>query len=154
MESSDGEPLVTSISDFYVGFPYERLPQNGWLSLTLRPDTVVLLIAFYMISESLLKTLMNAVGLNGKSQGFRTFVAAHNLALAIFSLVVAVNSWSVLVSHVLERGWKATYCDPDGTLWKSGLGAWSIIFYISKFYEFIDTWILVIKVSRLERTLP
>lgn len=40
-----------------------------------------------------------------------------------------------------------TYCDPNGTLWgqSTGFGAWSYIFYISKYWEFVDTWILVLK---------
>jgi hypothetical protein len=40
----------------------------------------------------------------------------------------------------LERGVFDSYCDPEGHHWKSGLGAWSFIFYISKYYEFVDTW--------------
>jgi hypothetical protein len=40
-----------------------------------------------------------------------------------------------------------TYCDPKGTLWgqPSGFGAWCLVFYISKYWEFFDTWILVFK---------
>lgn len=37
------------------------------------------------------------------------------------------------------------YCDRDDSLWSAGLGAWTNLFYISKFYEFVDTWILVWK---------
>jgi GNS1/SUR4 family len=40
----------------------------------------------------------------------------------------------------------ATYCDQDGTFWnEGGLGAWATAFYISKYYEFVDTWILIAK---------
>jgi len=148
-ESSDGNPLVISLSDFVVDFPYDRLPENRWLALTLRLEVVLLLIAFYLVSEPLLAALTQKFGLNGKSTAFRTAVAIHNLALAVFSLVVAVNAWNVFSSHYKQRGWKATYCDRDGEFWASGNGTWSIVFYISKYWEFVDTWILVIKVKLL-----
>lgn len=49
--------------------------------------------------------------------------------------------------HSIENRYGAfeNYCDPNGTLWHSGFGAWSVIFYVSKFWEFVDTWILVLK---------
>lgn len=145
LESIDGDPLVTSISGFVIDFPYDRLPENKWLALTMRPESVLLMVAFYLISEPLLKAFIRHFGLTGKSDVFRTAVALHNLALAVFSFVVAVNSWSAVISHFAESGWEATYCDRDGTLWEAGLGTWSTIFYISKFWEFADTWILVVK---------
>ena len=148
-ESSDGQPLVTRISDFVVDFPYDRLPDNKWLALTLRLEVVLLSIAFYLISEPLLKVFATKSGMNGKSTLFRTAVAVHNLALAVFSFVVAVNAWHVFSSHYKQRGWRATYCDQDGEFWASGNGTWSMIFYLSKYWEFVDTWILVIKVCRI-----
>jgi GNS1/SUR4 family len=46
----------------------------------------------------------------------------------------------------LFKGFMATYCDQDGTFWnEGGLGAWATAFYISKYYEFVDTWILIFK---------
>ena len=145
LESRDGDSLVTSISGFVVDFPYDRLPENKWLALTLRPGSVLLLVAFYLISEPLLKVFIWYFGLTGKSSAFRSAVALHNLMLAVFSFVVAIKAWPVVISHFTESGWEATYCDRDGTLWEAGLGTWSIIFYISKYWEFIDTWIIVIK---------
>lgn len=145
-ESSDGKPLVTTISEFAVDFPYDRLPENKWLALSLRLEVVLLSIAFYLLSEPLLRAFVTKFGMNGKSTPFRAFVAFHNLALAVFSFVVAVNAWHVFSSHYKQRGWKATYCDRDGDFWASGNGTWSTIFYLSKYWEFVDTWILVIKV--------
>ena len=152
-ESNDGEPLVSSISDFIVDFPYDRLPGNKWLALSLRLEVVLASILFYLVSEPLLKAFTIKHGMTGKSRTFRTAVAVHNLTLAVFSFVVAVNAWHVYTTHVADRGWEAVYCDRDGAFWKSGNGTWSIIFYISKYWEFIDTWILVIKVMHVTTVL-
>jgi hypothetical protein len=146
-ESNDGEPLVTSLSDFGIDFPHDRLPKNNaWLAAFLRLEVVLASILFYLISEPLLQAITKRTGMTGTCRIFKTAVAVHNLALAVFSLVVAVNAWQTFFSHYAERGWMATYCDRDGEFWKSGNGTWSIIFYLSKYWEFIDTWILVIKV--------
>ncbi len=48
--------------------------------------------------------------------------------------------------HPNRYGAFDTYCDPNGTLWgEAGFGAWTFIFYVSKYWEFVDTWILVFK---------
>lgn len=144
-ESSDGKPLVTSVSHF-VNFPYERLPQNALVAALMRPEVVLGLVLFYLVSKKLLKVVMKAVGFNPENPFFKLFIAAHNLGLAVFSGVCAYNSWPVVLHHLLNRGLMATYCDTDGSLWgEGGLGAWSTVFYISKYYEFVDTWILVLK---------
>ncbi len=50
-----------------------------------------------------------------------------------------------MLQHFFKYGLKAVYCDADGALWSSGLGGWATIFYISKYYEFLDTCVLIIK---------
>lgn len=146
VESIDGEPLVTKISEFVVDFPYDRLPtDNALLAFFLQPKNVVASVLFYLASEPLLQSFTQQYGITGKSSIFRMAVAAHNLALAIFSLLVAINAFQVFSSHYQQYGWNATYCDQDGSFWASGNGTWAIIFYLSKYWEFIDTWILVLK---------
>ena len=145
LESSDGEPLVRSVSDFY-DFPYDRLPKNPWVSPFLRPDMVIGFVLFYLISKPACKVFMQTTSWNPKSEAFRWFIGLHNLALAIFSAACTWNSWPIVLQHLWNRGAFATYCDPDGSLWReAGLGSWATIFYISKYYEFMDTWILVLK---------
>lgn len=50
-----------------------------------------------------------------------------------------------MLQHLYQHGLKETYCDYSGTLWSSGLGGWATIFYISKYYEFLDTFVLIVK---------
>lgn len=143
-DSIDGEPLASNLYDIYGAFPYDRLPENFWLGLFLRPEGMLALLAFYLVSKPLFKAVASTI--NPKGGWFVACVAIHNFGLAVFSAVVAANAWPIVFQHAQQYGWAATYCDPNGTLWgEAGFGTWAFIFYISKFYEFLDTWILVLK---------
>lgn len=112
----------------------------------MRPEVVFFIVIFYLVSKRPLKAVRNAVSFNPKSDEFKLFIAAHNLALAAFSAVCAYNSWPIVMQHLFHRGIFDTFCDVDGSLWGAqGLGAWITIFYVSKYYEFLDTWILILK---------
>ena len=144
-ESIDGKPLATTVSELFSAFPYNRLPSHGLLAPFLRPEVVAVLLIFYLVSKPLLTAFRDAVQLDSRSLVFRSLVGLHNLALAVFSGICAWNSWRIVLQHGVERGFMAVYCDTDGSLWHNGLGAWAVIFYLSKYYEFVDTWILVLK---------
>lgn len=132
-ESKDDLPLATSISDLFVAFPYDRLPSNKIVAWSMRPEVMLGLIIFYAtMSKPLLKQLIKTIDFSGKAAWFTFLVAVHNLSLAVFSAVVAFNAWAIVLIHLRDRGWEATYCDQEGTLWRAGLGAWATIFYISK----------------------
>lgn len=146
--SIDGQPLAVSASDLFTSFPYERLPTNAnVISFFLKPTTPLILIAAYIVSEIyVLPKLCQLLGVNGKNSTFwKVIFALHNLSLAIFSFVVWVNSWPIVMEHVWNNGSLTTLCDQNGSLWSSGLGGWATIFYISKYYEFLDTYVLIIK---------
>lgn len=144
-ESIDGKPLVTNVSELFWDFPYDRLPENEFVAFFLRPDAMLGMAVFYLVSKEPLRRFRDSTCFNPKSDKFISYVALHNLALAVFSAVTMWNSWTVVFSNLQHRGLFATYCDTEGTHWRSGLGAWSTIFYLSKYTEFIDTWILVLK---------
>jgi hypothetical protein len=74
----------------------------------------------------------------------RAFTAAHNLLLCILSLgmylVGAIATYELIEKH----GWTGLYYVPPKDC--KGLFQWAIyLFYLSKFYEFIDTAILALK---------
>lgn len=174
-ESSDGQPLATTVSHLLLWnqFPYHRLSTSHWLiAWSMRPEVVIGLVIFYWISKRPLKALVALLvarrqdnhglvdgastasttkkddGLSS-SPAFRIAVALHNFALALYSGITVLYSWPIVVGHVLEYGVYDTYCDNHKTLWHSGFGAWALLFYISKYYEFVDTWILILKVRFL-----
>lgn len=144
-DSIDGKPLVSKTSELFFNFPYHRLPENPWVAFFLRPEAMLGMALFYLCSKQPLAIIRDRIAFSPKSEGFKNFVAFHNLALAVFSAITAWNSWAVVFSHLVARGFFPTYCDVEGTHWQSGLGAWAIIFYLSKYSEFVDTWILVLK---------
>ena len=151
-ESLDGKPLATSAETLLNdGFPYDRLPKNQLIANSLRPEYVLVALVLYVVAtEPVMKELRAMLQRHyGKSYDahLRTFVGIHNLALAIFSGVAAYNFWVITITHMARYGLTSAFCDVDPSdFWgDSGYGAWSTLFYLSKFYEFIDTFVLVLK---------
>jgi hypothetical protein len=143
--SNDGLPLASHVSDLYWNFPYDRLPSHPFIACLMKPEIMLTLIILYIFSERPMEFLRRLGGGFFKGALFRIFVALHNMALAIFSFVCVSTVLPVVYHHYKQNGFLSIYCDRDGSLWRSGLGAWSILFYFSKYWEFIDTWILVLK---------
>jgi hypothetical protein len=140
-DSMDGKPLTQTVDGLFWNFPYDRLPTNPWIAIWLRPEFMFVMLFFYVvISKPLTVWLRTTIQLDPNSKNLRHCIALHNLGLAIFSFVTAWNAWGIVILHYLEYGVMDSYCDPDGRHWNAGLGAWSFIFYISKYYEFVDTW--------------
>ena len=143
-ESIDGQPLAHSVSELFFDFPYERLPNSKILAFFLRPEGMAAAIAIYIFSKPFVLELQKSI--NPKSQWFRMAIIMHNFCLAVYSAVLAWNCWLIAISEYWYSGVFSTYCDPNGTLWGAGgFGAWAVIYYLSKYYEFLDTWILVLK---------
>eukprot|EP00523_Entomoneis_sp_CCMP467_P003367 CAMPEP_0168752464 /NCGR_PEP_ID=MMETSP0724-20121128/18400_1 /TAXON_ID=265536 /ORGANISM="Amphiprora sp., Strain CCMP467" /LENGTH=284 /DNA_ID=CAMNT_0008800715 /DNA_START=86 /DNA_END=940 /DNA_ORIENTATION=- len=147
-ESVDGKPLATSMKELLPwDFPYERLNDNSPnINLFLRPESVLVFLIFYLNSKPLFQSLYNAIQPTKGKLWFTASVAVHNLGLAVFSAIVAYNSWLIVISHYSNHGFMAVYCDANGSMWQqSGFGAWALLFYLSKYYEFVDSWVLVLK---------
>jgi len=48
--------------------------------------------------------------------------------------------------YIWRNGLYPSLCDVNGELWHGlGFGFWVTHFYLSKYYEFIDTWIVLLK---------
>ncbi|KAI8137764.1 ELO family [Fennellomyces sp. T-0311] len=84
------------------------------------------------------------------SPAMTAFVFLHNLALAVYSMITFYN-----MASGMKRAWfqrdvdmHHAYCDKDGFLWDDSLGYWGYLFYLSKFYEVIDTAIILLKGRR------
>ncbi|KAI8980350.1 ELO family [Pilobolus umbonatus] len=83
------------------------------------------------------------------SKWMTAFVFVHNLILAVYSGITFINMAQAM-HKTFHRGTSITeaYCDVDSYLWKEALGYWGYIFYLSKFYEVIDTAIIIMKGRR------
>lgn len=89
-----------------------------------------------------------------KTKAFHYFVIAHNLLLAVYSAWTFVGIFDavrVSVPAVWKGGVAATMhgmckIHEDGSgLWNGGLAFYGWLFYLSKFYEVVDTAIILAK---------
>jgi len=82
---------------------------------------------------------------DGTSPQFTAFVFLHNLLLCIYSGWTFIYGWSLQVESFQTRGFFPTWCDYNEESWNNGMGYFMWLFYLSKYYEFIDTLILIVK---------
>lgn len=76
---------------------------------------------------------------------FDIFVVLHNLALTVFSGITFVNVFILFINNFRTRPLLEGFCDLDKTWSNSGVAMWIWIFYLSKYYELLDTFILLSK---------
>ncbi|KAJ2851953.1 hypothetical protein IWW36_000726 [Coemansia brasiliensis] len=79
---------------------------------------------------------------------FKRLVIAHNIALAGFSLWTLLSMTQGLIDNLRTYGWYEGICDLRFTMWNDKLFRLSYYFYLSKYYEFIDTLIILYKGRR------
>ncbi|RPA86489.1 hypothetical protein BJ508DRAFT_199404, partial [Ascobolus immersus RN42] len=86
-----------------------------------------------------------------KTRAFKLFVLLHNLFLAVYSAWTFVGmTRAVHRSIKWDRGLPGAvddFCNiqGDGKLWSEGLAFYGWWFYLSKFYEVIDTMVILAK---------
>jgi len=85
----------------------------------------------------------------GRPKGFelRTFTFVHNAFLCILSVFMATGNLIESIRLFLRSGGslQAIFCDPEGTTTHGAINFWTYVFYLSKFYELIDTVLMVAK---------
>eukprot|EP00884_Botryococcus_braunii_P010516 jgi/Botrbrau1/19466/Bobra.0338s0086.1 len=72
--------------------------------------------------------------------------ALHNLILCGWSLLLFIGTLSESIKESFSIGggtW--LFCLPKGTAVQGALYYWSYMYYLSKYYEFVDTILLVLK---------
>lgn len=104
-------------------------------------------VALYLLfSNVVFGFIRDTFKLQPKGALIQTITVVHSAALAIYSGWTFWNSWNIVLAYFLENGYWSTFCDADNTLWiNHELGFWITHFYLSKYYEFIDTWIVLLK---------
>jgi hypothetical protein len=86
-----------------------------------------------------------------KPHPLQPIVFFHNLFLAVASLWMFLGICVALKNTWMEGGLKAIYCPHSiktsnpltSSFYSSSIGYWLYIFYLSKFYELLDTFILI-----------
>lgn len=87
---------------------------------------------------------------NRKAYDLKSFSICHNISLAIISLIIAVGIIEEIVRISVDSfSWSdfcaKTYCLPRGKKLTGPLYFWSYIFHCSKFYELIDSVIIILR---------
>ncbi|KAJ2548418.1 hypothetical protein EV175_004837 [Coemansia sp. RSA 1933] len=88
-----------------------------------------------------------------RGTSFNRIIVAHNLLLAVYSLWTFVDYFPDVFRAVRSHGLKDGLCDAQSVLWSGKLLEHGFLFYLSKYYEFIDTAIILAKgrnVGRLQ----
>jgi len=144
---SHSRSWVRDLNQFwYPEFPKKAIEEDNTLFWwTLDPIYPLLGMLFYLASKPILKQICKTWGLNGKSQTMKWFVVAHSAILSVFSAYIVFHSYYAVWKTYTENGFMKMYCNHDNLLWNNGLGYCAILFYLSKVYEYMDTWILIIK---------
>jgi len=144
---SAAPPCVTELAQLKPSWPPAGSPGPvDFAEWAYDPVFPLLCVGAYLASKVALGKLCAALDTSGKSSGFTFLCFAHNVALAVFSMVTWFRSWAIVYSSVQEVGLHDTYCaTPNNPLMQNGLAFYTGIFYLSKYYEFIDTFILVVK---------
>ncbi|KAJ3413321.1 hypothetical protein HDV05_008171 [Chytridiales sp. JEL 0842] len=106
----------------------------------------------YFLSVSLINRLIISANaarekpLKSKSSAlFTAFIVLHNLALCLYSAYSFWGSSQVWGKHFEGKNFKEAFCDRSGEAWTAGLNYYAWLFYLSKYYEIIDTVIILLK---------
>jgi hypothetical protein len=147
--------LIKSISHFYT-FDYNKVYFQSFKSqyfdnliqLFLQPTTPLLLVLIYLLFSKLIFGYIRNIFKIKPKGGIDNFVAFHSFILAIYSGWTCYNSWSIVYNFINENDGtlNSALCDVEGKLWvQNNFSFWVLHFYLSKFYEFFDTWITILK---------
>eukprot|EP00899_Mesostigma_viride_P013208 jgi/Mesvir1/21889/Mv01958-RA.1 len=83
--------------------------------------------------------------LRGKQLPLGPLPAVHNLVLCFWSLAMFSGTLYHVLTIGASTGYRFVVCLPPGTKMRGGLYFWAYSYYISKYYEWIDTLILILK---------
>ncbi|KAJ3115220.1 hypothetical protein HDU96_001004 [Phlyctochytrium bullatum] len=111
----------------------------------------------YFVAVKLINSAIIAANKKAKAAGvaptkrwtdsslFKAVVVLHNLGLCVFSAACFVGMGPRWLRNLFERPLHEAYCDRDSHVWNTGLYYWSWLFYLSKYYEIVDTIIILLK---------
>ncbi|KAH9385738.1 uncharacterized protein NEMAJ01_0634 [Nematocida major] len=76
-----------------------------------------------------------------KSLQLKSLIFLHNMGMSIFSMLVFKKTFEVVYTGFCTMPFRAFIADADRSMQKQ-LAPWIWVFYISKYYEIMDTYIL------------
>lgn len=73
------------------------------------------------------------------------FLPYHNLFLALISLIMFVGASAAVLRKSLDQGPDWLFCEAEDVPDSGALEFWSYMYYLSKFYELLDTFIQLVR---------
>lgn len=142
---------ISNISDFLNAdystyFGSTRTQQEEIFSFFANYLTPFVAVGLYLVlSKPLLNLFVSTFKISPKGS-VQVLTIAHSFILAAYSGWTFINMWRIGIPKVSANGLYGSFCDADGIKWNSyDFSFWVFHFYISKYYEFIDTWIVLLK---------
>lgn len=123
-------PFLTDPVDFIHNFSFEQ----GSTALSSL-STPVIATCIYLVGLHVVPWLMK----NREPFKLKGIVAVHNLILCVWSLAMFSAITYYILLWVIRDSMFRVFCDPGYLLAKGPQVFWYYVFYISKFYEFLDT---------------
>ena len=80
-----------------------------------------------------------------KSLFIKSVLFIHNIALCLFSCICFITTFPIIMNTFIEYGWKESTCKQLSILYSGIFGKWAYYFYLSKYYEFMDTYIIIFR---------
>jgi len=128
------DPFLSSgVRDFQ--YTYKESPLSEW-------HWPITICFSYLVSIFVLKAFMNG----RKEFDLQYLRIFHNAFLCFGSFVMVLGMLVELYKSYMIGGLEALVCDSNQVqLHQTNLYNWYYVFFLSKFYEFIDTYILILK---------
>lgn len=120
-------------------FVWQDAPLSDWRS----PAFAVVL---YLVIVPVLRAIMK----NREGLQLKTVTVCHNLVLTVASLVMFIGTAFELYSRYETSGYTFDwfFCETQ-TATHGALYLWSYIYYLSKYYEMLDTILVILQKSRV-----
>lgn len=127
--------VISALLNFSIDFRYIQ----GRTPLT-STKCVVLLIGGYILSLPLLQSFMKAT----KPLSLKKFMVIHNLFLMLASAVLSIGIAYFIIKDVYSFGFHHSICSANSHD-NPYLHLFYYINYLLKYYEFIDTYLIILK---------
>ncbi|KAI0229299.1 hypothetical protein L0F63_004315 [Massospora cicadina] len=131
--------------DSQVNSPQD-LPLAALYAPLIRTGAPLLTSSVYLVIVSLWSHIIRKRKPRSVGSVFKTFIFLHNFALMVFSLLTFYHTATILLESLTDSGlFQHRWCDVSGKYWKRGFFYWGWLFYLSKYYEMLDTVIILVK---------
>lgn len=138
---------INTLNDFLTIDYNSFYPKNTFFSYFSSPLIPFLSVLLYLLfSKLIFQNIKNIFQLQPKGFIIQSITIIHSILLAVYSGWTWYNTWKIFIPYIIQNGFFTTFCDINNELWiNQNVNYWMTHFYISKIYEFIDTWIILLK---------